>query len=252
MTSKKIALIPARKGSQRLPRKNVIPLSGHPLIAYTITCALESGVFDRVCVSTNCEEIATVASHYGAEVPELRPDPISQSLSPDFEWVSRMVEVVLGLADQDLVAILRPTNPLRNPNTLRNAMQVFEDTFNFDSLRAIRQVTEHPSKMWRANENLEIFPFDNRMNPISEAPNHSSPFQLLEELWIQDASLEITKVGVIRESKTISGTRIMGFRMPGHEGFDINTPSDLAYLEYLIKNNPKMIRSLKCAAHHGE
>ena len=68
-----VALIPARQGSKRVPGKNVRPLGGHPVIAYTIAPALESGVFESVIVSTDSEETAAIARHYGAEVPFLRP-----------------------------------------------------------------------------------------------------------------------------------------------------------------------------------
>ena len=82
-----VALIPARSGSKRVPGKNVRKLAGHPLIAYTITVACQSDVFDDVIVSTNSERIADIARRYGADVPLLRPDEFSGDLSPDIEWV---------------------------------------------------------------------------------------------------------------------------------------------------------------------
>jgi CMP-N,N'-diacetyllegionaminic acid synthase len=82
-----VALIPARQGSKRVPGKNVRRLGAHPMIAYTIAPALESGVFDAVIVSTDSEEIAALARHYGAEVPFLRPAPFAGDTSPDIEWV---------------------------------------------------------------------------------------------------------------------------------------------------------------------
>ncbi len=82
-----IALIPARAGSKRVPDKNVLLLGDHPVIAYTIAAALESGVFDSVVVSTDSEKYADIAKHYGAEVPFLRPAEMSGDLSPDIEWV---------------------------------------------------------------------------------------------------------------------------------------------------------------------
>ena len=81
-----VAFIPARQGSKRVPGKNVRPLDGHPLLAYTIAAALESGVFGSVIVSTDSEEVAAIARHYGAEVPFLRPAVFAGDMSPDIEW----------------------------------------------------------------------------------------------------------------------------------------------------------------------
>src|SRR5262245_57387498 len=82
-----VALIPARQGSKRVPGKNVRALAGHPVLAYTIAPAIESGVFQSVIVSTDSEEVAAIARHYGAEVPFLRPAALAGDTSPDIEWV---------------------------------------------------------------------------------------------------------------------------------------------------------------------
>ena len=84
----KVALIPARSGSKRLPNKNIKLLRGHPLIAYTIVTAIQSKVFDKVIVCTDSNEYAEIASKYGAYVPYLRNPDNSGSISPDIEWVS--------------------------------------------------------------------------------------------------------------------------------------------------------------------
>ena len=82
-----VALIPARSGSKRVINKNISPLEGHPLIAYTIISALESNEFDDVIVSTDSNEIKEVAEYYGASVPFIRPEEYSQDTSPDIQWV---------------------------------------------------------------------------------------------------------------------------------------------------------------------
>ena len=78
-----VAFVPARSGSERVPHKNVRPLAGHPLLAYAIETALQSGCFERVVVSTDSEEIADVARWYGADVPFLRPAEYATSTSPE-------------------------------------------------------------------------------------------------------------------------------------------------------------------------
>lgn len=83
-----VALIPARAGSKRVPDKNIRPLAGHPLIAYTIAAALESKIFSDVIVSTDSENYADIAKYYGAEVPFLRPEGLAGDQSPDIEWLA--------------------------------------------------------------------------------------------------------------------------------------------------------------------
>ena len=78
-----VGLIPARAGSKRVQDKNIRPLAGHPLIAYTIAAALESNVFSDVIVSTDSEKYAEMARYYGAEVPFLRPAEFAGDVSPD-------------------------------------------------------------------------------------------------------------------------------------------------------------------------
>jgi len=82
-----VALIPARAGSTRIKNKNINRLAGHPLLAYTIEAAKQSGVFSAVIVSTDSPVYANIARYYGAEVPFLRPSELAGSLSPDIEWV---------------------------------------------------------------------------------------------------------------------------------------------------------------------
>jgi N-acylneuraminate cytidylyltransferase len=231
---KTYALIPARSGSQRIPEKNLALINGHPLIAYSIHTAIATGVFEKVIVSTDSELIGKVAREYGAIVPKLRPKELSQAMSPDIEWVNLAVNEWLGLDDEDMVSILRPTNPLRREGSICDALKLMQENEMYDSLRAIRPIREHPSKMWRGNPNNQIFPFDSSINPVTMTSAHSSPFQTLEELWIQDASLEITRVKSLRLNGSISGEIICGFQLSGNEGFDINYPEDLEMVRKLI------------------
>jgi N-acylneuraminate cytidylyltransferase len=111
-----IALIPARSGSKRIQGKNVKPLRGHPLLAYTIAAARESGVFARVIVSTESEDTAEIARHYGAEVPFLRPPAYAGDLSPDIEWVRDVLHrlAAAGLS-YDCFSLLRRPAPFVRP-----------------------------------------------------------------------------------------------------------------------------------------
>src|SRR5207342_1255816 len=141
-----VAFVPARSGSERVPHKNVRPLAGHPLLAYAVETALQSGCFERVVVSTDSEEIADVARWYGADVPFLRPGEYATSTSPDIEWLSYTLE---HLDERyDLFALVRATNPFRGPDAVRRGLEQLLATPEADSLRAVELVKQHPGKMW--------------------------------------------------------------------------------------------------------
>jgi CMP-N-acetylneuraminic acid synthetase len=131
-----VALIPARQGSKRVPGKNIRPLRGHPTIAYTIAPAIESGVFDAVIVSTDSDETAAIARHYGAEVPFLRPAQFASDTSPDIEWIEyTLTELARRGRTWDAFSLLRPTSPFRTADTIRRAWMLFTSQNGADSLR---------------------------------------------------------------------------------------------------------------------
>lgn len=240
MKTSRVALIPARRGSKRIAGKNVRPLAGHPLIAYTIVSALQSGVFDAVVASTDGEEIAALARKYGAEAPFLRPSSMSGDLSPDIDWVRHALsELEARGRTFDAFSILRPTSPFRKAETLRRAWERFA-AGQADSLRAVELCRQHPGKMWVV-EGERMKPL---LNGPKELPWHSRPYQDLPRVFVQNASLEIAWTRVVAESGTISGTAIMPFFTEGYEGFDLNTPEDWTRAEQLAVLDPGILPNL--------
>ena len=238
---KNVALIPARAGSKRIVGKNIRYLSGKPLIAFSIQAAIKSNVFQEVIVSTDCPEIAKIAMEFGAKVPKLRPRFIARDLSPDIEWVKHAIEQLVStpIDSIEFIAILRPTNPLRSSETIRNAIEFLRGNPWADSLRAMEITTKHPGKMWKVAEGGEATPYLNQS--IEPTPTHSRPTQSLEKLWVQNASLEVVKLEALLATQSISGRRILSFEMPGYEGFDLNTEEDWNYLEFLLDADPSLI-----------
>lgn len=227
-----IALIPARAGSKRIAGKNVRPLAGHPLMAYAIATARDSGVFADVIVSTDDETYARIARHYGASVPFLRPAALAGDVSPDIEWIAHALATLAAAgASYDCFAILRPTSPFRSADTIRRAWQAFRGELGVDSLRAVEKCKQHPGKMWvvRGKRMLPLMP----LTP-TDRPWHSSQYQALPEVYVQNASLEIAWTRVATEGKTIAGNVIMPFLTEGHEGLDVNEPRDWFYAEHLL------------------
>lgn len=228
-----VALIPARAGSKRVADKNIRPLAGHPTIAYTIAAARKSGVFSAVVVSTDSPRYVEIAEQYGAEAPFLRPASMANDLSPDIEWLEHaLIELRQQGREFDCFAILRPTSPFRMSETIVRAWNEFMNQKGVDSLRAVEKCHEHPGKMWviRGNRMYPLLPF----GPV-ELPWHSTPYQGLPEVYIQNASLEIAWTRVVFEGHTISGEVIMPFFTEGYEGFDVNHLYDWQLAEELVR-----------------
>jgi N-acylneuraminate cytidylyltransferase len=241
-----VALIPARSGSKRVPDKNIRPLAGHPLIAYSISAALRSGVFAAVVVSTDSERYAAVARYYGAEVPFLRPDEYSGDTSPDIEWVEyTLTRLAAEGRGYDCFSILRPTSPFRLPETIRRAWGEFCAETGVDSLRAVEKCSQHPGKMWviRGRRMLPLLP----IGPADQ-PWHSSQYPSLPEVFIQNASLEIAWTRVVFEGRTIAGTVLMPFLTRGTEGFDVNKPYDWELAEHMVRAGTARLPDVTLAA----
>lgn len=232
MKPKSVALIPARSGSKRIPNKNIQLLNGHPMLAYTVRAAIDSGVFDSVICATDSDLYADIARYYGAEVPFLRSADISGDKSPDIEWVIWILNSLKERGQNyEIFSILRPTSPFRLPHTIRRAWDAFINDPSIDSLRAIEKCKQHPGKMWviRGKRMLPLLPYN-----IGTTPWHSSQYSALPEIFAQDASLEIAWSRIALEQNSIAGESIIPFVSKGLEGFDINDPEDWWMAERLL------------------
>jgi N-acylneuraminate cytidylyltransferase len=231
-----VALIPARAGSVRVPGKNVRPLAGHPLIAWSIAAARESGLFDAIVVSTDSGDTAEIARTYGAEVPGLRPAEIAGATSPDIEWVRHALD---GSA-YDAFSILRPTSPFRRGATIRRAWDALTAVPGADSIRAVRPVREHPGKMWLRDGVLmrPLLP-----QPAGEVPTHSRQTAALPEVFVQDSSLEIAWTRIVADGE-IAGAQVVPFFPEGDEGFSIDYPGDMQRAEQLAAADPSLLPEL--------
>jgi len=225
-----------------VPGKNVAPLAGHPLLAYAIAGAHESGVFEDVVVSTDSDEIAEVAERYGATVPGLRPAAISNGTSPDIEWV---LHVMAGRTEA-LFSILRPTSPFRTGKTIRRAFdRLVALGDRADSIRAVEPARQHPGKMWTFDGDL--------LEPLlpqaeGSTPTHSLQYHSLPTVYVQNSSLEIAWSHVLAaELPTISGVRVAPFFTEGWEGFSVDYPGDLELAEQAVERGEAALPAVALA-----
>ena len=245
-----VGLIPARSGSKRVPDKNIRLLAGHPVMAYTIAAALQSEIFSSVIVSTDSERYADIACYYGAEVPFLRPRELAGDVSPDIEWL----EFTLKKLKEDgrnfeCFSILRPSSPFRLPETIERAWQAFLKEEGVDSLRAVEKCQQHPGKMWviRGERMMPLLP----LSPPQQ-PWHSSQYQSLPEVYVQNASLEIAWTRVVFNERTIAGNVLMPFFTKEYEGFDVNNFYDWKLAEHLVSNGDAQLPAVAKSPFPGK
>ena len=240
-----IGLIPARSGSKRIVGKNVRPLMGHPLLAYTISSAIESGVFEKVVVSTDLASYGTIAAHYGADAI-YRPPEMASDTSPDIEFVEHALRVCPGY---DAFAILRPTSPFRAAATIKRAWREFLDA-NCHSLRAVEKCHEHPAKMWSI-ANGYLHPLLPLVAGSAGAPGHSSQYPTLPPVYVQNASLEFCWTETVRRYHSIAGEVISAFLTYDAEGFDVNFAYDFEIAELMVARGEATLPEIKVPVFAG-
>lgn len=231
-----LAFIPARAGSKRVPNKNIKLFKGKPLIAYTIETAKKSRFINRVVVSTDSQDIADIAKQYNAEVPFLRPGEISHPDSTEMQFFEHALDWFEKNEkyEPDLIVLLYPTSPFRKTESIDRAVAEMLKHPEADSLRSIKLCSEHPCKMWVTDMDY-LKPFVK-----SEKPNmHTLSYQLLPVVYIQNASIYITKPSTIREKKSPTGDKILPFVMDEMESIDINTPLNFVFAEFIMGNSIK-------------
>jgi N-acylneuraminate cytidylyltransferase len=175
-------------------------------------------------------------------VPFLRPAAYAGDTSPDIEWLEHALGQLKRQGRRwDCFSLLRPTSPFRTAGTIRRAWARFTAQDGVDSLRAVEKCAQHPGKMWvvRGDRMFPLLPFG-LVSPKpgegghAEQPWHSTPYQALPPVYVQNASLEIAWTRVVFERREIAGDVLVPFFTEGYEGFDINDPTDWMIAERLL------------------
>ena len=167
-----LAIIPARGGSKGLPRKNILPLNGHPLLAYSIAAGLQSGRVSRTVCSTDDREIQQHAQAYGAEVPFLRPSSLAHDRSPDLPLFLHVLEWFHEHQqwEPEIIVHLRPTSPIRFPGQVDEAIELLIKHPEATSVRAVCPAPCTPYKMWRPGNEQVSRGQQSFMEPLLQLP----------------------------------------------------------------------------------
>ena len=233
VTSREIlALIPARGGSKSIPRKNILEFAGYPLISFSIAAGLAAENINRVLVSTDDEQIAAIANDYGAEVPFLRPDEISQDETPDlpvFQHALDWLQANEGYKPE-IVVQLRPTSPLRRKIHIDQAVSHLVKHPEADSIRTVCIPFQNPYKMWLIAANGFMNPL--LTTDLSEAYN--LPRQALPEIYWQTGYVDAVWTDTILKKNSMTGDNILPLIIGADEWIDIDSPDDWRRAERLL------------------
>lgn len=222
-----LCIIPARSGSKGIMNKNIKILNGKPLIAWSIEQAKESKYIDnmRIIVSTDSQKYANIAESYGAEVPFLRPDNISEDTSTDYECIKHCVDW-LKKNDKytpDIIVHLRPTQPKRRVYDIDICIDTYiKNKEKYDSLRSVILFKKSPYKMYRI-ENEALVPLFHEVDNIKEPYNQCR--QILPQCYLHNGYIDILKIETL-DNGTISGDRIYPYVMKEEDNIDIDTDDD--------------------------
>lgn len=214
----KVAVIPARGGSKRIPRKNIKEFHGKPMIAWSIDAAKRAGIFDKIIVSTDDSEVASIAKQYGAEVPFTRPTNLSDDYATTVEVLAHSTEWLSdAYKDLEAVCCIYPTAPFLDPTDIVTGYK----TLNSLGWQYAFSVTKFNASVYRAFiENAEggiemIFPehYKSRSQDLPESLHDAAQFYWGKpEAWLS--------------KKPIFGSYSIAVHLPGWRVVDIDNPAD--------------------------
>jgi len=222
---KAITIIPARGGSKRIPRKNLIPLAGKPLIVHSIEQARNSQLAGRVIVSTDDSEIAEVAKQYGAEVLE-RPSELSTDTATSEEVLLHVLGAIERNPDSspEIVVFLQCTSPFRKPDDIDNAIKTLID-IKADSLFSAFRFNKY---IWSEQKGA--------LAPINYDLNKRWREQDFPIQYQENGSIYVFKPWVLKEFNNRLGGTIAVYEMDELDSIQIDTTADLQMIEWLMKN----------------
>jgi CMP-N-acetylneuraminic acid synthetase len=218
-----LGLVPARGGSTRLPRKNLAVLGGKTLVRRALETAIASERFDVVALSSDDEEILAEAE--GLDVVCIaRPPELATTSARSYDVVVHALGELSG--DLDVVAVLQATSPFTAPADVAGTVDLLTATGAESAVSVVRvEAAHHPLK-------LKVMDGDRLLPWLAE--DELTPSQELPPLWVRNGSVYVSRREVIRRGELLSLRDCRGYEMPAERSFDIDTPRDLAFAEFLV------------------
>ena len=227
-----LAVIPARGGSKSIPKKNIAPLAGKPLIAYTIEAANSSKILDDIVVSTDDPKIAEISKTFNGNIPFMRPPELATDSALTIGVVQHAIEFMEKErgSKYDYVILLQPTSPLRNSLDIDESVQKLITT-NCDSVVSVVDVDGyHPFRMKR-------FVGDRLINFVDQGFEDMRPRQILPKVYIRNGAIYASKRKIVMTGGTLVGSDCRGIEMPPERSINIDSPEDFIIAEAAISKD---------------
>jgi CMP-N,N'-diacetyllegionaminic acid synthase len=221
---KVLAIIPARGGSKGIPRKNIVPLRGKPLIAWTIEAARNSAFIDRVILSSEDAEICEVASQWGCDVPFVRPAELSADSTPGIDPVLHALTTLKE--SYDYVVLLQPTSPLRNSADIDTALEIACNG-GHPACVSVVAVAKSPQWMFYLNDH-------GRLVAYKDSPQIALNRQEITPLFLLNGAVYVAEVVWLQRVKSFLSPETAAYVMPDNRSVDIDTPLDLCFCDFLM------------------
>jgi CMP-N-acetylneuraminic acid synthetase len=236
-----LGLVPARGGSKGIPRKNIRLLAGKPLLAYTAETALNARSLARVVLSTDDEEIAETGRRYGLEVPFVRPAELATDTTPTLPVVRHAIEALEATGDRfDAVCLLQPTNPLRQPRHIDEAVALLKQRGTTSVVSVLRVPAEH-NPHWVYFQSPEGF--------LRLSTGEQTPIARRQELppaFHREGSIYVTRRDTVMVDKTLYGANVVGYLMDADWSVNIDHEPDWERAAALVRRSAALVGGLPC------
>lgn len=232
-----LAIIPARGGSKGLPGKNIKPLCGKPLLAWSIEQALKSTHLDNIFVSTDSEDIANIGRRYGANIPFLRPSDLAADDSPTSDAIIHALREYEDMGEKyDYVALLQPTSPLRKSNDIDGAIRLLTKNAHADCLVTVGEVhMEHPMIVKKIDEKGFVASYISNIKIIHQR-------QQANKAYFPYGVILISKVSSFMEDQTFYGDHTIPLIIERWQNYEIDDEFDLMIIEKIMAMKMDVIR----------
>jgi CMP-N-acetylneuraminic acid synthetase len=221
-----LCLIPARGGSKRLQRKNILPLKDKPMICYTIEAAIKSEVFDDIYVSTEDEEIAKISKDCGVDVI-YRPEELAGDLNTVVEVCLHAIEFLKSQRKEyDILAVLLPTSPLRNAEDIRRAFEIFLSRDDSSFLMAVTDYLYDPFQALKEMGGYLVPVFPEYV---------TRKRQELPRVYVDNGAIYIIKISEFLKYKTFYGPKLIKYYMPLERSIDVDTEVEFKLAEFFLE-----------------
>ena len=234
---KVMGIIGIRSGSKGLPNKNIMELMEKPLVGWIIETAKKSKYINRIIVSTDTEEYASIAKKFGAETPFLRPPELSSDFSPEIDFIKNMIDWLEKNENYkpDIIVRMLATSPLQQAEDIDKAIEILVEDDKADSAVIISEMRQHPYKALKivndSNGERLVSYFGNSGREVTPIAR-----QNYEKAYVR-SNVIVSKLATLKETESLTGDIVRFHEIPQESSIDIDNLIDFEIAEFLLKKN---------------